>query len=79
MNGIAIAIEVGGPRGSRLAIVRVQGLVLGLPAMLDVGVVIERPQGMWEIETYEGGAGNAFASGLRFASFLEAVECAAKS
>ena len=77
MNGIAIAIEVGGPRGSRLAIVRVQGLVLGLPAMLDVGVVIERPQGEWEIKAYE--AGNAFADGLRFTDFLEAVECAAKS
>lgn len=79
MNGIAI--EVGGPRGSRLAGVRVQGLVCGKPVMLDVGVVCEDPlTGEWVIRGVEP-AGNSFCNGLRFpaSGFLDAVECAAKS
>ena len=75
MNGVQV--DIGGRRGERLAIVSVQGLVCGRPVMVDVGVVIERPQGTWEIRAYE--AGNIFATGLLFSDFLTAVETAVKS
>ena len=77
MNGVTV--EIGGRRGSRLATVSVQGLDQGKPVMIDVGVLVERPAGAWEIRAYEGGAGNGFAAGLRFTDFLTAVECVAKS
>jgi hypothetical protein len=75
MNGLVI--ELGGPAGSRLGLVRVQGEVVhGRVKFIDVGVLIERPAGAWQVRAYEGG--NAFAEGLRFTDFLEAVEVAAK-